>query len=102
MHSDDVCSRLSQRTLAILACTSKEIKNKVQNALYYHASVRGCKQLARFTRTLNDAAGLNSRGIPFSKNVHDLKLVLDLGKEAREGKLATAAVLGKEISIVTR
>ena len=87
--------------MTILARTSKEIKNKVQNALYYHASVRGYRQLVLFTRTINEALQINSRGIPFSKNVHDLKLVLDLDKE-EHGDLGTAAVLGQEMSIVAR
>ena len=100
-NSDDVCSRLSQHTLTILARTSKEIKNKVQNALYYHASVRGYRQLVLFIRTIDEALQFNSRGIPFSKNVHDLKLVLDLDKE-EHGDLGTAAVLGQQMSVVAR
>jgi len=100
LNSDDVCSHLTRYTLTLLARTCKAINEKVQNPLYYHASVRGFTKLSLFHRTMGDSAKFDRRGDPISKNVHDLRLILDPTKEG--GDRNTAVILGRMVTSIAR
>jgi hypothetical protein len=95
-----VCSHLSKYTLTILARVSKSINDKVQNPLYYHATVRGFNKLSFLSRTLGESSKRDYRGNLYSKNICDLRLILDPQKEA--GNLQTAVVLSRMIASIAR
>jgi hypothetical protein len=96
-YSDDICTLLDRKTLTILARTCKAVKEKVQNPLYYHASITSFERLSWFSRTLNEASS-KDKGV--SKNVHDLELELDPTKE--KGSHSTAVVLSRMIRTVEK